>query len=92
MPSYLHDYNCNLISHWCNIKQYKALSSTHKQIASPHLQCLEPKSFDAAIKNPNWIEAMHKELKALNDNKTWEVVDLPKGKKTIGCRCFTRLN
>lgn len=29
---------------------------------------------------------MEKELKALDDNKTWEIVDLPKGKKAKGSR------
>ena len=26
------------------------------------------------------------ELNALNKNKTWKIVDLPKGKKTVGCK------
>ncbi|KAM2022235.1 hypothetical protein ACFX16_044164 [Malus domestica] len=29
---------------------------------------------------------MHEELKALDENETWSVVDLPKGKKAIGSR------
>lgn len=29
---------------------------------------------------------MNDELKALHDNKTWSVVRLPKGKKTVGSR------
>lgn len=29
---------------------------------------------------------MKAEIQALEDNKTWELVDLPKGKKAIGCK------
>jgi len=29
---------------------------------------------------------MKEEIQALEDNKTWEVVSLPKGKKAIGCK------
>lgn len=29
---------------------------------------------------------MKAEIETLEDNKTWELVDLPKGKKAIGCR------
>lgn len=29
---------------------------------------------------------MQEELKALNQNKTWEITDLPNGKRSIGCR------
>ena len=25
-------------------------------------------------------------MRALNKNETWEVVDLPKGEKTVGCK------
>jgi hypothetical protein len=29
---------------------------------------------------------MVEELEALKKNKTWELIDLPKGKNTIGCK------
>ena len=29
---------------------------------------------------------MEEEMKALNKNDTWEIVSLPKGKKTVGCK------
>ena len=29
---------------------------------------------------------MNEEMKALQKNSTWEVVDLPEGKKPVGCR------
>ncbi|MCI37589.1 retrovirus-related Pol polyprotein from transposon TNT 1-94, partial [Trifolium medium] len=33
-----------------------------------------------------WVQAMAIELKALEDNKTWILTDLPAGKVPIGCR------
>jgi len=29
---------------------------------------------------------MEEEMEALQKNKTWKLVELPKGKKTIGCK------
>nr|XP_018633452.1 uncharacterized mitochondrial protein AtMg00820-like [Nicotiana tomentosiformis] len=37
-------------------------------------------------RDPNWIEAMHAEINALQDNNIWEIVSLPKGKKPFGCK------
>ena len=41
-------------------------------------------TYEEACYNPQWIGAMNKELKALSDNHTWDVVSLPYGKKPIG--------
>ena len=46
----------------------------------------EPTSFKEAVKDPRWIETMQSEIKALEENSTWSVVDLPPGKKAIGCK------
>ncbi|KAI5950096.1 hypothetical protein KGF54_005244, partial [Candida jiufengensis] len=38
-----------------------------------------------------WIEAMNEEMAAHEENKTWELTDLPKDKKALGCRwVFTK--
>lgn len=47
---------------------------------------VEPTSFDEAVKDPHWVHAMNEEIDALNRNGTWVLVDLPKGRKPIGCR------
>jgi Reverse transcriptase (RNA-dependent DNA polymerase)/Integrase core domain/gag-polypeptide of LTR copia-type/GAG-pre-integrase domain len=46
----------------------------------------EPNSFEEAKQDPNWISAMKEELNALNRNQTWDLVRLPNGKRTVGCR------
>ena len=50
---------------------------------------LEPKSLAEAITRPDadkWIAAAIDEVKSLINNKTWEVVPLPHGRKAIGSR------
>ena len=33
-----------------------------------------------------WIDAMEKEMHSIKANKVWELVNLPEGKKTVGCK------
>nr|GEU32541.1 ribonuclease H-like domain-containing protein [Tanacetum cinerariifolium] len=44
----------------------------------------EPKTFYEASKDQHWIEAMNNEMDALYRNDTWEITDLPTGRKAIG--------
>lgn len=37
-----------------------------------------------------WLDAMREEMSAIQRNKTWELVDLPKGKNTIGLKWVFR--
>ena len=45
-----------------------------------------PKNAQEALRNTQWKEAMDEEMRALLQNSTWVMVDLPKGKKPVGCR------
>lgn len=45
-----------------------------------------PKIVFEALGNKEWKETMRVEIKALEKNKTQELVKLPKEKKTMGCR------
>ena len=49
----------------------------------------EPKSIEEALKNKIWKEAADCEYQSLMDNETWELVNLPSGRKPNG---FLRLN
>ena len=49
----------------------------------------EPSSVHEAMASRNkdkWSRAMENELESLHDNQVWELVELPKGKKTIGSK------
>lgn len=49
----------------------------------------EPSSFDEAVQNidkEKWMCAMKEELNAIKSNSTYELVDLPAGRKAIGSR------
>jgi len=35
---------------------------------------------------PEWCDAMRKEIEALEQNKTWKVIEISHGKKPIGCK------
>uniref|UniRef100_A0A2N9EKA6 Integrase catalytic domain-containing protein n=1 Tax=Fagus sylvatica TaxID=28930 RepID=A0A2N9EKA6_FAGSY len=39
-----------------------------------------------ALGNPKWKSAMVEEIEALQKNSTWDLVKLPEGKKTVGCK------
>ncbi|KAL4580545.1 hypothetical protein LXL04_016743 [Taraxacum kok-saghyz] len=52
---------------------------------------VEPQSYKEAASNPEWIKAMNLELEALYRNNTWEITDLPKGRKPIGCRWIYKI-
>lgn len=39
-----------------------------------------------ALKDPKLNVVVHKEMRALIDNDTWNVVNLPENKKTVGCK------
>ncbi|XP_019251379.1 PREDICTED: uncharacterized protein LOC109230324 [Nicotiana attenuata] len=49
-------------------------------------QLIEPQTFKEAVKDSRWIEAMKQKVNALEDNKTWEIVNLPEGKNTVGSK------
>jgi len=46
----------------------------------------EPSSYEEAALYPAWQAVMTQEFEAFHNNKTWDLVPLPVGKKTIGCK------
>ena len=55
---------------------------------------LEPADFKEAEMDDKWIEAMKEELKMIEKNDTWELVDRPQHKQPIGVKWVyrTKLN
>lgn len=54
----------------------------------------DPVSFDEAVKEEKWQEAMKLEIQAIERNRTWELVSLPNQAKKIGVKWVykTKLN
>ena len=45
-----------------------------------------PNNVQEALADPRWKAAMNEEMKSLQENNTWELVDHPLGKKPVGCQ------
>lgn len=43
-------------------------------------------TYTGVARDARWVDAMKTEIKSLDINKTWNLIDLPKGKKAISCR------
>lgn len=55
---------------------------------------IEPGTFKEAMASKDsekWRKAMDNEISSLKDNETWEMVDLPKGRKSIPCKWVYRI-
>ena len=49
----------------------------------------DPQTFKEAMSTPEapqWKEAINSEIESIMQNHTWELVDLPKGSKPLGCK------
>jgi len=74
-----------------SVLSYKSLSKDHLNYTLAITASHEPQSYSEASQNVKWIDAIHKEIKALEDNKTWYFTDLPKVKKPIGCKWIFKI-
>ncbi|KAK1414482.1 hypothetical protein QVD17_30227 [Tagetes erecta] len=66
-----------------NYVSYNNFSESHKVFLAAITSVNEPKSFKEAMQDKNWRDAMQREIKALEENGTWTLETLPKGKHVI---------
>jgi len=51
----------------------------------------ESVTYSDATTNEQWRDVMQQETNALEDNETWEIVDLPPNKKGLGCKWILKI-
>ena len=66
-------------------------SASHIAFMAAVLDSNDPKYFKDADLIKEWCEAMQLEISALESNHTWDVTDLPPGKKAINCKWVYKL-
>ncbi|GKE22100.1 ribonuclease H-like domain-containing protein, partial [Tanacetum coccineum] len=49
----------------------------------PILMSFEPKSYEEAALDKNWVQAMNDEMEALHENNSWDLVELLKNRKCL---------
>ncbi|RVW37423.1 Retrovirus-related Pol polyprotein from transposon RE1 [Vitis vinifera] len=62
------------------------LSESNKSFVNQLSTVAIPNSVQEALTDPRWKAAMNEEMKSLQKNETWELVECLPGKKPIGCR------
>jgi hypothetical protein len=84
-PRYLKDFVghkydiTNYISYkYCN-PSFQSFIASLDSTSIPH-------DWKEALEDSKWRDAMLEEMKALEKNKIWELVDLPRGKQPVGCK------
>ena len=68
-----------------NYVSYHRLSKESESFANQLSTVSIPTNMQEALGDPRWKEAMNEEMKSLQKNSTWKVVELPEGKKPVGC-------
>ena len=68
------------------------LSESNKSFVNQLSTVSIPNSVQEALADPRWKAAMNEEMKSLQKNETWELVDRPPGKKPVGCRWVSTVN
>ncbi|RVX21101.1 Retrovirus-related Pol polyprotein from transposon TNT 1-94 [Vitis vinifera] len=78
--------HCKSIYSIANFVSYDHLSSSSSVLVAFIDSISVPKTVTEALNHPGWKNAMLEEICALEDNHTWKLVDLPQGKKVVGCK------
>jgi transposase InsO family protein len=80
------DPNCKVKYPINNYVSFKKLSKSYANYASQLSIASTPSNMQEALADSRWTQAMAAEMEALEKNATWELVSLPVGKSTVGCR------
>lgn len=83
--------NCPIDANNFGFGLYSIIPSTVYSCAINKPVVKEPYSYNQAITDPHWIDAMSKELLDLETSNTWTLMPLLLNKKVIGCRWVYRV-
>ncbi|KAJ0872693.1 putative RNA-directed DNA polymerase [Helianthus annuus] len=73
------------------VVNFSKLTCDNKCFASVLSKAVEPKNFNEAVRDPNWVSAMNDEIQALHRNHTWDIVDRPKNRSIVGCKWIYKI-
>ncbi|CAM8993843.1 unnamed protein product [Rhodiola kirilowii] len=96
-PAWTKDYICNTVvskssPHLLqNFISYSKCAPHHAVFALQISSIQEPTSYTQASKDTQWVEAMNKEIKALEGNNTWVLTELPKDKTVVDCKWIYKI-
>lgn len=65
---------------------YKALSPSYRDFITNLNKVVIPNNIQEALEIPECINAVMEDIRALEKNGTWEIVERPRGKKLISCK------
>jgi hypothetical protein len=67
-----------------------AISDDYEVYVSEEIQIEgDPTSFEEAIRSSHsskWLEAMEDEMRSMSTNRVWDLEEIPKAVKTVGCK------
>jgi len=69
-----------------NFVSYRNLSPSYIAFLSQLSGMEIPRNVQDALNVPKWKKAILEKMNALDRNETWEIVEQPRGKKTVGCK------
>lgn len=69
-----------------NYLNYCNLSPSYAKCLLAQSSVIEPKQYAEAARDARWVATMQQEMEALEENSTWDIVDLPADKTPIGCK------
>ncbi|GJR64527.1 putative RNA-directed DNA polymerase [Tanacetum coccineum] len=73
------------------VVNYSSFTSDSFCFVSALNKSIEPRTYKEAIIDDNWVNAMNKEIEVLNKNHTWDITELPSGRKPIGCKWIYKI-
>ena len=65
---------------------YDNLSPKYRAFTTEISKLVIPRNIKEALDDQNWKSAVFEEMEALRKNDTWDVVELPREKKIVGCK------